>query len=86
MIEFFKKLFFPISYYRKRFEALRNRFLEETEKDKLLASFAKSLLPLHRYFCENNIEDRWVVVSKYQFDEVYKMGVMYYMGMRLFWI
>ncbi len=85
MIEFFKKLFFPTSYYRKRLDALRNHFLEETEKDKLLASFAKFLLPLHQHFCENNIEDKWVVVSKYQFDGVYKMGVMHYMGMEIIW-
>lgn len=87
MIKLLKRLFFPASYYRKRLEDLHNRFLAETEKDKLLASFAKWLLPYCQYFQENCIEDNtmWVIVDKYQFSEVYKMGVIYWMGIKILW-
>lgn len=84
IISFLKRLF--SSYYGNRLDILRNEFLEETEKDKLLAAFAEWLLPLHEYFEKNCIiEDRWVAVDKYQFSEVYEMDMTYCLGMRIFW-
>lgn len=85
MIKFLKRWFFPKSYYKRHLEDIQSRFLKETKKDKLLATFAKWLLPLHEYFERNCIEDRWAVVDKYQFNEVYEMGTAYCMGMKIIW-
>jgi len=84
-MEWINRIFFPASYYSKRLDALRKEFLDATEKDKLLASFAKFLLPLYRYFLENDVEDKWILVDKNQFNEVHKIGVRYYMGMKIKW-
>lgn len=85
MFKLLKRLFFPVSYYRSRLDMLWKRFCIEAEKDKLLASFAEWLLPFYQYFAENNIEDKRVAVDKCQFAEVYKMGVAYWMGMKIEW-
>jgi len=62
------------------------RFHAETKKDKLLASFAKFLLPVHEKFEIEDVKDRWVIVDRVQFKEVYAMGVEYYMGMKISWL
>jgi len=85
MIKFLKRLFFPSSYYSERLDALRNEFLEATEKDKLLASFAKYLIPIHEVFTNNCINNPSVEVDKKNFPEIYKLGIVYYMGMKIKW-
>ncbi len=85
IIKLLKRLFCPARYYSNRIEAIKNRFDAECEKNELLASFAKWLIPIHQRFEKNAIEDRWVIVDRHQFAEVYKMGITYFMGMRIFW-
>ncbi len=88
MRKWLMKIFCPRSYYKERIKALQTRFLEETKKDKLLSEFANYLLPIHHRFEENCVKDenRFVRIGKKHYNDIYEMGIKYYMGIKILWI